>query len=73
MRVEVQILPDGRMDTKNASLYTGLSAKTLAAHRSNGTGPRFIRRGRIFYFQTDLDAWLRSGYAQSTAEARLAE
>ena len=30
--IEVVILPDGRMDTTNASEYLGLSQKTLAMY-----------------------------------------
>jgi hypothetical protein len=60
-RVEVKILPDGRMDRKNAALYVGLSVKTLAMHKSRGTGPRCIKRGRVFYFREDLDRWLNNG------------
>lgn len=70
-QIEVVILPNGRMNTKNASLYTGLSVATLAMHRCRGTGCPFTRRGRIFYDRADLDAWLRDGRAMSTAEARL--
>jgi hypothetical protein len=61
--VDVVILPDGRMDRKNASLYLGLSVKTLATYKCNGTGPKFIKRGRVFYFQNDLDEWLREDSA----------
>src|SRR5256885_2983484 len=57
--VDVTILPDGRMDRKNAARYLGLSVKTLAMHVSRGTGPKFIKRGRVFYFREDLDRWLR--------------
>ena len=60
-RVKVRVLPDGRMDTRNAALYVGLSEKTLAMKRCDGTGPRFLKRGRIFYFQTDLDDWIKGG------------
>jgi hypothetical protein len=56
--LEVQLLPDGRLDTLNASRYLGLSVKTLAMMRSRGDGPPFIKMGRIFYYQQDLDAWL---------------
>jgi hypothetical protein len=59
--VEVMILPDGRMDRKNAARYLGLSVKTLAMHATRGTGPRFIKRGRVFYFRADLDQWLWDG------------
>ena len=58
--VPIRMYPDGRMDTKNAALYLGLEEKTIAMKRSYGTGPKFIKRGRIFYFKEDLDAWLNA-------------
>jgi len=69
--VAVKMYPDGRLDTKNAALYLGLEEKTLAMKRSDGTGPCFIKRGRIFYFQDDLDAWINEcSRAKSTAQLR---
>ena len=69
--VSVRMYPDGRMDTKNAALYLGLEEKTLAMKRSDGTGPSFIKRGRIFYFKEDLDAWISEcKRAKSTAQLR---
>jgi predicted DNA-binding transcriptional regulator AlpA len=68
----VVVLPDGRMDPKNASTYCGLSVKTLAMKRCNGTGPKFVKLGRIFYFQEDLDEWLRRNRVVSTAQAQQA-
>jgi hypothetical protein len=59
--VDVVILPDGRMNRKNAARYLGLSVKTLAMHASRGTGPRFIKRGRVFYFREWLDEWVMEG------------
>ena len=71
--IEVAIFPDGRMDTANAALYLGLSPKTLAMMRCQGTGPKFIKRGRIFYFKEDLDAWLmEQGKLTSTAKGAVA-
>ena len=67
--VEVLVLPDGRLDAKNAATYLGLSVKTLAMLRCGGKGPRFVKRGKVFYFQADLDAWLRAGQAMSTSQA----
>lgn len=68
--VEVVTYPDGRMNTSNTSKYTGLSDKTLAMMRCNGTGPKFIKRGRIFYFQSDIDDWMNAnGRMTSTAQA----
>lgn len=70
--VSVKMYPDGRMDSKNASLYIGLEEKTLAMKRSDGTGPSFIKRGRIFYFKDDLDAWINEAKkASSTAQMRV--
>ena len=55
--VKVQILPDGRMDCKNAALYMGNKEKTLATWRTQGKGPRFVKvGGRVFYYRDDLDA-----------------
>jgi hypothetical protein len=67
--VEVLMYPDGRLDVKNAAAYLGLAEKTLAMLRCQGKGPRFVKRGRIFYFRDDLDDWLRAGRVASTAKA----
>lgn len=70
--LSVSIFPDGRLDTINTALYLGLSQKTLAMMRSNGKGPKFIKRGRIFYYRDDLDEWLNAGgKAVSTSQIRL--
>jgi hypothetical protein len=69
--VKVTVYPDGRLDTANASKFLGLSEKTLAIMRCQGTGPRFIKRGRIFYFLEDLNAWVgENPRVRSTAQAR---
>jgi hypothetical protein len=66
----VVLLPDGRMDAKNAAVYCGLSVKTLAMKRCDGTGPYFVKLGRVFYFREDLDSWLRGGRVVSTAQSQ---
>jgi len=67
--IEVVIFPDGRMDTANAAKYLGISQKTLAMMRCQGTGPQYIKRGLIFYFKEDCDAWLlEEGKRTSTAK-----
>lgn len=66
-----KVFPDGRMNPKAAAAYVGLSESTLAILRCRGTGPKFIKRGRIFYFKDDLDVWLNAaGRHVSTASAR---
>jgi len=68
---EVVALPDGRMDRKNAAKYVGLSPKTLAMHACRGTGPAFVKRGKVWYFQDALDRWLREGTVVRAAQGRL--
>jgi hypothetical protein len=69
--LEITVYPDGRLDSKNASLYLGLKEKTLAMMRGNGTGPKFIKRGRIFYFKEDLDTWLNANGRLTTTAQKL--
>ena len=59
------------LTTKQAAEYLNLSEKTLSMWRCKGTGPTFIKRGRIFYLKPDLDAWLQEAKYTSTAQARL--
>lgn len=67
----VETYPDGRMDVKNASRYIGLAPKTLAMMRCTGTGPKFVKRGRVFYFKADVDEWMNAqGRLISTAQAK---
>lgn len=68
--LDVVMLPDGRMDAKNAATYCGLSVKTLAMKRCDGNGPKFVKLGRVFYFRDDLDEWLRGNRTTSTAQVR---
>lgn len=70
-QLEIFYYPDNRLDAKNAARYLGLSPKTLAMLRCGGKGPRFVKRGRIFYYRKDLNEWLRAGQATSTAQAAL--
>jgi hypothetical protein len=70
-KVKVVVYPDGRLDTENAARFLGLSPKTLAIMRSNGSGPRFLKRGRVFYFLEDLQAWVaEQPRVRSCAQAR---
>jgi len=70
LSIEIIMFPDGRLDAKNASLYLGLKEKTLAMMRGNGTGPKFIKRGKVFYFKEDLDLWINAkGRLTSTAQS----
>ncbi|MDX2164063.1 MAG: hypothetical protein SFW07_01465 [Gammaproteobacteria bacterium] len=66
----IYMFPDERLDAHNAAIYLGLKEKTLAMMRSKGVGPKFIKRGRVFYFKEDLDLWLNAdGRLVSTAQS----
>lgn len=71
--IEVEIFPDGRMDTGNSAIYTGNAKKTMDMQRCKGEGPPFVKRGgKIYYFKDDLDRWIAEGAGcKSTAQARL--
>ena len=61
-RVNVRVMPDGRLDRCNAALYLGIAAKTLANYRSRGLGPRCVRvGGRAFYYLADLEKFVAQG------------
>jgi len=68
--IKVQIFPDGRLDVPNAASYLGLKEKTLAMMRCKGTGPKYIKRGKVFYYQDDLNEWIQAnGKLISTSQA----
>ncbi len=63
-QVRVRVLPDGRMDRRNAAKYVGRATKTLAMWGLAGIGPRSVLvGGRRFYFKTDLDAFINGEVA----------
>lgn len=68
----VRFLLDGRIDTRGAAAYLGLSRTTLDQWRSQGKGPRFLKPcGRVWYRKEDLDRWLADAEVASTAQAHL--
>jgi predicted DNA-binding transcriptional regulator AlpA len=49
----------------------GTSIRTLERKRADGTGPRFVRVGRLVrYTDPDVDAWITAQTVASTSEAR---
>lgn len=58
-----------RYDVKGAADYVGMSVAFLNRHRITGTGPAYLKLGgRIYYPESDLDAWLNSRRRTSTSE-----
>jgi len=55
--------------TEDVANLLGVPAKTLEMWRYRGTGPRFVKLGRLVrYVESDLDEWVRSGTRTNTAE-----
>lgn len=66
---DIRVFPDGRVNCRDACKFLGLSYKTLATQRSQGIGPPFLRVGKAIHYRLDdLQNWLESCRAQSTAE-----
>jgi hypothetical protein len=62
--VRVRVLQDGRLARRDAAKYLGVAEKTMAMWQMFGKGPRSVRvGGRRFYFQADLDAFIRGNAA----------
>jgi excisionase family DNA binding protein len=55
---------------EQAAEYLGVTADTLAAHASRGTGPRYAKlSGRaVRYRLVDLDDWVESKLRRSTRD-----
>ncbi len=59
-KVRVRILPDDRVDRKNAAAALNRTPKTLAEWSRLGTGPRpFNVGGRIFYRWSEVQTFAR--------------
>ncbi len=59
----------GPMNTRDAASYLGLAASTLEKARLTGTGPPFLKLGRIIRYRCqDLDEWLDKHVVMSTSE-----
>jgi hypothetical protein len=65
---ELSVTLDGRMPAEDAATYLDLKPKTLAMFRVYGSGPPFVKTGRISYFKSDLDDWIKARRVTSTAE-----
>jgi hypothetical protein len=58
------------MTREDAALYLGLRPKTLSMWALAGKGPKSIRiGGRVFYYQRDLDAFVRGEAGTAPASA----
>jgi excisionase family DNA binding protein len=62
--------PQSLRSPSDVARHLGTSIRTLERKRGDGTGPRFVKVGRLVrYRESDLEAWLAAQTVQSTAEA----
>lgn len=58
------------LDERSTAGKILVSVRTLQRMRVEGTGPKFLKIGRLIrYFEHDVDAWLDSRRRQSTSQA----
>jgi len=51
---------DGRLNAPAAAAYLGVTTGTLRTWRCKRRGPAHVHAGQIWYYQEDLDTWLKS-------------
>jgi Helix-turn-helix domain len=70
----VELIVDDIFDERAAGVLLGgtdrpISPRTFQRWRQRGLGPKFVRIGnQIRYRRSDLETWLSSRIAQSTAD-----
>lgn len=56
-----------RLTVPEAAKHLGVGVSTLDKMRMQGRGPRYLKLGsRIFYRQSDLDAYLEAAVVETT-------
>jgi predicted DNA-binding transcriptional regulator AlpA len=57
------------LDQKRVASLLGISTRTLERYRVSGTGPRYVKLGKLVrYLKTDIDAWIQQNLSGSTSE-----
>ncbi|MBO9620001.1 MAG: helix-turn-helix domain-containing protein [Niabella sp.] len=56
------------VNIKEAKIITGLSLITLYRGAAAGTIPSYKRGSRVFFFESELLAWIKSGKRKSQFE-----
>ena len=52
---------DYTFSTEEAAIYLKVSMSTLANWRYKNEGPRYFSpKGKVIYYQSDLDKWIKS-------------
>jgi len=55
--------------SKDVPSYIGVAAQTLARWRHEGSGPMFVKLGRlVFYRAADLRTWITAQCRQNTVQ-----
>ena len=58
---EIEILPDGRLDVKNASKLIGIKPKSLTVMAHRADMPPCVKiSGKLYFYYNDIKKWLKS-------------
>lgn len=59
--VTVEVLPDGRLNVKNAAKYIGCGVKSLYNHGKERGWPPYVKiNTHTYYYLEDLNEWLHT-------------
>ena len=64
---EATLFPQKPLTLKEAALFLNLSPKTLYGYTSRKAIP-FIKRGKLYFYLPDLEAWLKEGSRKQMVE-----
>jgi len=68
IQMSVVLLEDGRFQNdKDVARYIGCSPATLRTWRVQGRGPKYVKRGRVWYWREHVDEWLRDAIVNTGA------
>jgi len=71
-QTDIRCVVEKLLTQKEVALRLGISERTLERHRVIGTGPRFVRLGRLVRYRlSDLIDWVASSVRRSTSDLPL--
>jgi predicted DNA-binding transcriptional regulator AlpA len=59
------------LSPKQVAEMLGYSVCSLARMRCRGTGPRYVKHGKIWYDEQDIYAWLDSKKVETAARTKI--
>ncbi len=68
-QTDTGVVVDKLVTQRDLALQLRISERTLERHRVNGTGPKFVRVGRLVRYRvSDVEQWLQLAVRSSTSD-----